>query len=235
MIAFGVSRLLATVLAGAAAAVPAAPVPARQQVVDVAAAALFARHGRGIEARPLDEAMPALDPPAGVLGLRARVPEGASLARRLVVNVDISVDGRHWRTEPVWFAVQAWRDVWVARVPLAAGQLASAANLVVERREAAASISPPLPASLPLDGLRLRQALPAGAVLTAAAVEPRPAVARQQSIEVRVSAGGIELQTTGVALADARIGELVKVLNPASKESFTARVLADGLVAAGGR
>ena len=211
---------------------------ARVRLHDEAAAALFARFaklGPGLELRPLAEAEGELQVPAGKLTLQARVPEGALLSRRMAVYVELKVDGRFWRLLPVWFAVQAWRPVWVARAPLAAGHEASAEAFTSERREVTAMASPALPATQPLDGLRLRQPMAAGAVLTAALVEARPAVARQQPVQVRVQAGPVELWTQGVALTDARIGEVVRVLNPSSQQSYAARVLADGLVEAGTR
>jgi flagellar basal body P-ring formation protein FlgA len=142
----------------------------------------------------------------------------------------VSVGAQHWRTMPVWFAVRAWRPVWVAREPVAAGQATSQGFFTVEQREITALPSPPWPAGQGLEGLRLRRAVDAGAVLTAAQVELLPAVARNQPVRVQVNAGLVALQAAGVALADARIGERVRVLNPASRETFAARVVADGLV-----
>lgn len=227
-------RHLACLVIGVATGAAAAPERAEQRLLDAAAAALFAAQGGGLEARPVGP-IDALAAPAGAIALQARVPEGTTLARRMVVNVDVVVDARHWRTLPVWFAVQAWRPVWVARAPLIPGQSAGAESFYAERREVTAFASPPLLADRPLDGLRLRSAMTAGAVLTAAQVEPRPAVARNQSVDVRVNAGPVELQTVGMALGDARIGELVRVLNPMSNESYAARVVANGLVVAGDR
>ena len=225
---------LCALLDGARAAPPGQTL-ARQRVVDKAAAWLFASQGGGLEARALDEGQGDLSLPGGAPTLHARLPAGTLLARRMVVNVDIEVDGRHWRTIPVWFAVQAWRPVWVARAPMAAGQPIGSEQFVVERREVAALASPALPGGQPLEGLQLRGALATGAVLTAAAIEARHAVARNQPVQVRVSAGHVELLTSGVALADARIGEPVRVLNPTSRQTYAARVVADGLVVAGER
>lgn len=225
----------AVTAAAAAAATERTQPLAYERLQDAAAMALFAAHGGGLQARPVGDAEPALTLPRGAMALQARVPEGAALARRMVVNVEVRVDARHHRTVPVWFAVQAWRPVWVARSALAPGQLAGEDGFTAQPREVTAMASPPLQANQPLEGLRLRSAMTAGAVLTAAQVEARPAVARHQAVKVRVSAGPVELQLMGKALNDGRIGELVRVLNPSSNESFAARVVADGLVVAGER
>jgi flagella basal body P-ring formation protein FlgA len=234
-------RLTRAVLLGALAGLSGLPAwPAstgqplpRTRIEDVAAAALVARQGGPIELRPLDEDGAAdLTPPPGAVSLHARVAEGTALARRMVVSVDIHIDRQHWRTVPVWFAVRAWRPVWVARAPLAAGQVTRAEHFVVQQREVAALNALPVPSDRQLDAWRLRRSLERDAVLTVAQVEPLPAVARNQPVRVHVQAGHVELQAAGVALADARIGERVRVLNPASRESFAARVVAAGLVVA---
>jgi flagella basal body P-ring formation protein FlgA len=42
--------------------------------------------------------------------------------------------------------------------------------------------------------------------------------------------GGIQIESAGVALNDARLGEVVKVKNPASNEFFNAQAVASGKV-----
>ena len=212
-------------------AAPAGAPLTRAALVDAAAAALFASQGGQLEARPLDEpGEAALSPPPGPVALHARVVPGTALARRMLVHVDVHVGARHWRTWPVWFSVHAWRPAWVARSALAVGQPVGEQQFRVERAEVAGLASPPLPPGQPPQPLRLRRALEAGAVLTAQHVEPQPAVARHQPVQVQVQAGAVSLQASGLAMADARIGERVRVLNPASRESFNARVVAAGLV-----
>lgn len=234
--------VLAALVFGTAQAAPspeAAGAPTQrlpqQRLLDVAAAALFAAHGGAIEARPVDDPLAELTLPAGALRLHPRLPENAALSRRMVVMVDVEVDARRRRTVPVWFAVRAMRPVLVARAPMSAGQLPTETLFALEPRDVAALPSPPWPATQPMDGLQMRQALPAGAVLTAAALVPRQAVARHQPVQVRVITGTVQLVTSGVALSDARIGDFVRVMNPVSRESYPARVIGDGLVAAGER
>ena len=144
------------------------------------------------------------------------------------VWLDITIDGRGWRSLPVWFDVKALQHVWVARTGLRAGAALQAEDVQAAWLDAATLAALPLPAEAPLDGLRLRRAVDAGAALTAAAVEPRPAVQRDRPVEVRVEVGAVRLQTAGIALGDARLGEMVKVRT--GKEPFTAVVVAEGAV-----
>jgi flagella basal body P-ring formation protein FlgA len=55
-------------------------------------------------------------------------------------------------------------------------------------------------------------------------------VARGEEVAVRVVNGTITIETTARALGDARIGDMVKVSNTRSNESYAARVVAEGVV-----
>ena len=118
-------------------------------------------------------------PAAGVRRISARLPERWAPARRMPVWLDITIDGRGWRSLPVWFDVKAQQQVWVARTGLRAGATLQAEDVQAAWLDAATLAALPLPAEAPLDGLRLRRAVDAGAALTAAAVEPRAGRATQ--------------------------------------------------------
>lgn len=225
----GLVGVCGCVLIGAAGAAPVAA----DRIEDAAALALFEAFGGGLELQPVGAG--AAPQPPGAAALSARLPSGARLARRMVAYVDMTVDGQPWRSVPVWFAVRAPRPVLAARVALRAGEAPAADALQTELRDVTAYAAPTLAPDAPLSGLRLRAPLPAGAVLTQAHVEARPAVARHEVVQVTLRAGAVELETTGVALADARIGERLRVLNPASQQSYVARVVADGAVQAEAR
>jgi len=174
--------------------------------------------------------------PAGTRRLSARLAEQGALSRRMCVWVDVELDGRGYRSVPVWFAVKAYREVLVAAEPLRAGDALHAGQLRTESFDVATLTSAPLPVKggSP-NGLRLRRPVAAGQPLTAAAVEARPAVLRDAPVQVQVTLGAVSLQTAGIALADARLGETVKARNPASNESFGAIVVAESAVRVEGR
>jgi flagellar basal body P-ring formation protein FlgA len=169
-------------------------------------------------------------PASGARQVGARLPEHWAPARRMPVWLDVAIDGRAWRSVPVWFEVKAEQQVWLARESLPAGTALQAGDVQSAWFDITALATPALPASTPLDGLRLRRAVDAGRPLGAVAVEPRPAVLRNQPVDVKLELGAIRLQTAGIALADARLGEKVKVRSPAGHEPFVARVVAEGTV-----
>lgn len=168
--------------------------------------------------------------PAGAWQVSARLPEGWAPARRMCVWVDVEIGGRGYRSVPVWFVVKAQQSVHVALQNLRAGEPLREQAVAAQWVEVTALGSAPLAANAPLAGLRLRHAVEAGRPLPAAAVEPRPAVLRNRPVDVQVALGAVRLQTAGIALGDARLGEMVRVRNPASKEQFGALVVAEGTV-----
>jgi flagella basal body P-ring formation protein FlgA len=79
----------------------------------------------------------------------------------------------------------------------------------------------------PLRTLRLRRPIEAGGPLLSTQVEGRPAVLRNEPVAVKLISGAISIETNGVALDDARVGQYVRVRNSVSGEAFSARVVAD--------
>jgi flagella basal body P-ring formation protein FlgA len=162
--------------------------------------------------------------------ISARAPDKPVPSRRMCVWVDVRIDGNDYRSVPVWFRVKATRPAWVARVPLRAGAPLRAADFATEPIDLAEFESALVPTTERIEQLRLRHSLDAGRPLLAAHVEQRPAVARNQSVEVKLVLGSIQLETAGIALGDARVGEVVMVRNPANNQSFGAKVVAEGKV-----
>ncbi|MES2538668.1 MAG: flagellar basal body P-ring formation chaperone FlgA [Pseudomonadota bacterium] len=170
--------------------------------------------------------------PAGA-ELRARIP-GGIISSRTAVWVDVQADGRAYAAIPVWFSVQTWKQVAVARTDLTAGAEVRPDDFVMALRDVARF--PGAVDRLPGDGAsRLRVALRQGMPLTASAVESTPTISRNQQVLVRMNTGNITIESAGVAQANGRVGEMVKVKNAGNSEIFIARVLEPGVVAVNAR
>jgi len=173
--------------------------------------------------------------PAGAYELAARPPANPVPSRRMSVLVDVRVDGAVYTTVPVWFAVSAVRGALVARAPLRAGEPLRPEDFVLDDVDVTRVASAPLPAHAALGELRARRALEPGTPLAAGNVEARPAVVRDERVAVLVERGPVTIETQGVATADARLGELVRVQNTDSRQTFAARVVGPGRVLVGAR
>lgn len=171
--------------------------------------------------------------PTGTLQVVPQVAAGTggAVARRMCVLVHLSVDGQPYRTIPLWFTVEANRAVAVANSDLPAGETLRPEKFSTRIVDVTQFATEPVLHEAIAPTMRLRQPLARGAFLLGAHVEGRPHVTRHQPVEVKVVAGSIRIETTGIAMTDARIGEVVRIKNPASSEPpFSARVIDEGVV-----
>jgi len=208
---FGVDRLCATAVAAARARLDALPAAVERSVDCV------------------------LEP-----GESLRVPAGAQLLAADVSRLEL-VDGpqrvdldvgtlRHAdRAVGVTLRLGLRAPQWCARGPIAAGEsLAASAfeRCVVPVRHRAQIET----AGAALPGGRLRRALHAGDVLAATDVAGVDAALAGDSIVVRYRAGGFQLESRGTLLADARLGDQVRVRIGAANQAAVGRLAGEGLV-----
>ncbi len=188
-------------------------------------AALKRDHG-SIEISPVEGVRPIMLPQG--VEMRPR-PIIETVSRRTPVWIDFYVDEHVYSSLPVWFAVKAWKDVPVARSDLPAGAELRSEDFAVEKRDIA--LSPKILGYITDgSGLRLRTAISRGSPVPVAAVEASHAINRNDQIAVRITTGNIVIETTGIAEASGRIGELIKVKNHSSSKVFLAKVLKPGVV-----
>lgn len=133
---------------------------------------------------------------------------------RLYVPVRVS------RTGPVLVLIR----------PVAAGTAIPADALALETRDLAR-----LPATALADpglavGQVARRALAAGSPLTMHDLRSAPVVRRGEAVTLVAGGGGLEVRTSGRALADAAPGEAVAVENPSSRRVVTGVARAGGEV-----
>lgn len=79
-------------------------------------------------------------------------------------------------------------------------------------------------------GQALRVAVQAGRPLGLDDVTPLPKIARNQVTRLLYSQGGMSIATEGRALEQGGVGQRVRVMNLASRETLVGTVLADGSV-----
>jgi flagella basal body P-ring formation protein FlgA len=201
----------------------------------IGAAALAAVHARlagaGLAAEVALERQPdAVALPEGEPGLSVQAPPLESLLRpRAGVRVELSSDGLYAATVPVALRVRAEGEVLVARRGLARGALLRCEELQAERRDLAALGRMPAPAAC-REGQRLLEAVPAGAALAAAALQPAPAVMQGEEVALQVPGRGLRVEARAVALADGQLGQTVAVRALRGSAPVAARVTAAGVV-----
>jgi flagella basal body P-ring formation protein FlgA len=63
-------------------------------------------------------------------------------------------------------------------------------------------------------------------------VQRAPAVARDQDVRVELALGAVAVRTVAVATRDGAAGDVIRVRNPASNQTYAARVTGAGVVEA---
>lgn len=158
--------------------------------------------------------------------IRARAATGAASQGLQGVAVDILVDGELWRTQWTTWTVEAWEDVVVLKVRVAKGEKLNRGMYEVERRKRAQGAS-----QQPLGMKNLRDAVAAhdlapGEPIFARDVTRETVVTQGHRVQVEVRSGLVSARTVGVALADGRIGDVVRIKLDTSGRELTGTVVA---------
>ncbi|MEJ1964215.1 MAG: flagellar basal body P-ring formation chaperone FlgA [Gammaproteobacteria bacterium] len=129
-----------------------------------------------------------------------------------------------------WFAVSGFQNVVSVSRDLGNGTPLDAAAGHIEERDILATICEPLSDLTALNGMRARRRLRANEVVCVQAIEPRPSVARGETVTVKYVGERVVLNTRGIAKADGNVGDSLLVTNAKSTDSFIARVSGVGEV-----
>ena len=171
----------------------------------------------------------ALRVPAGARAISADVSKLAMVDGPQRVDVEVGAPDHAARAVGVTLRLALRAPQWCARAPMAAGEsLASAgfARCVVPVRHAAQVDT----AGAPLPEGRLRRALHAGDVLAANDVAGDDVALAGDPIVVHYRAGIVELESRGTLLADARVGDQVRVRIGAAAQPAIGRLAGERLV-----
>lgn len=227
-------RLLSLFLAALAVTPPAAPA-ARVSAEAATRAIVAAVQARmGTDADVLVDAVRDVTMTGGPLVDAVPAP-GATIggATRFVLRGAGATSGDRSRLLPLGYATVTLRVV-VAHAHSARavrrGAAFAAADLTPVRHVFAAGPLKRLPTTDDaLHGRALRD-LPAGACLTPQTFAPTPAVRAGADVEAVMRSGGIEVRAALVAVDSGEPGNTVRVVNPQSRKTFRARVVARDVV-----
>jgi flagella basal body P-ring formation protein FlgA len=158
--------------------------------------------------------------PFGAVDLRARLPAAATVRKRMSVWLDAYVDGNHYRSVPVWFAVDARAPGFVAAMDLDAGSTPGDA-MVRPATIALTGQCQALADGARFDGeFRLRRPVAAGQPVCAEDLDVLPAVVRGDEVLVTARSGPVEVSAVAVALEDGEPGQAIDVRRDRRGERF---------------
>lgn len=169
--------------------------------------------------------------PAGRVTLDVGAIAGRWPRARAGVPVRLSVDGRVVRTLTAWVELGDVRRVPTYADRAAAKSPADALHLTAGDVDMICCDGATAPSADALAGMRLRRAVRAGEPVLLSDFEPMPDVVERQRVGIEVMRGPVRLTTTGTALVDGRIGQVIAVKPDASAHTVKARVTAKHMVA----
>ncbi len=117
------------------------------------------------------------------------------------------------------------REVLVMDTPLRRGSIFSTTmcrrtSLVVDRE-----LDSPVQDARPFEGAIARREIASGSVLTPDMFDLPVLVRSGRTVSVKLVSGGLLVLTQGRVVTDGRLGQLVRLVNPESRQEFTARVV----------
>jgi flagella basal body P-ring formation protein FlgA len=168
--------------------------------------------------------------PTGRVDLTSRLQSEPALGGMFGATVTIAVEGRTYQTVPLSFRVGRYQSVVVAARALDPRTAIEAGDL---RQESRPSIDVPpgalgsLPDPADLEVVRFVRA---GEVLMPSMLRQKTLVRRGDVVTLVLQGRGFRITTKGLAGADARRGESLRVLNPMSRRETLGMVEGPGLV-----
>jgi flagella basal body P-ring formation protein FlgA len=179
-----------------------------------------------VEIAPLD---PRLRLPVCDRPLQAALPANINLGARATVRVTCGGGAVSWSaTVPVSLFTEI--PVVVAQRALPMGSIVGANDVAVAVRRFPGTVKCCATSTEQVVGRLVRRSLSADQVLPLDAVEEAPAIRRGETVTVLASLPGLEIRASGVALADARAGETVRVRHATTLKVFQARADTRGVV-----
>jgi flagella basal body P-ring formation protein FlgA len=143
---------------------------------------------------------------------------------------EISVDGQVQRTVFARATVAAYEFVVVATQPIARGDVISATNARLDKRELSALDPGAFFSMQDATGRIAKTTIHQGQALTARRLELATLVERNQLVPVETHVGQLIIRGQAKALADVAAGEVILLLNVASNQKLSGVVRPDGVV-----
>ncbi|MDH5325995.1 MAG: flagellar basal body P-ring formation chaperone FlgA [Gammaproteobacteria bacterium] len=175
-----------------------------------------------------------IDLPKGEVSINAKVAagKGKRLYHRMAVWVDISVNGEHYRTIPVWFSVTLMREVLVYASSYEKGELLSSVK-TRKMKKNIALLSDVVTDDSAMVKQRLSRGVSEGAVVRKTHFSVVPDVVSGSRVDVVAQVGNVLLNTKAIALEEGFSGDRIKVKKEDGLK-YSVRVIGKNAVSADG-
>jgi flagellar basal body P-ring formation protein FlgA len=149
---------------------------------------------------------------------------------RSAVRIEWTNRTRNREATTLWFAVEGLQAVAVSKIDLRSGSIVDEATLEQRSVDVLALNCEPASEPARMNAMRVLRTVKAGGAICASWLAPRPPVMRGELVTVRSVAGPVTVLAKGIAQQDGSMGQVLKIRNPSSRESFAAAVTGNGEV-----
>ncbi|HWR38004.1 MAG TPA: flagellar basal body P-ring formation chaperone FlgA [Patescibacteria group bacterium] len=163
--------------------------------------------------------------PAGAITYEADLPYGVRQGLPVIVQVTVSVNGKPFTIRQLRFDVKAYQQVVIATRLLSQGEIISAGNIRLDRRDVSHLAAGYITDEKKIMGLAVRRVVVPGTVLTTAMLGKPLMIHKGQAVTLLIRTNGIEVSVAGTALQDGSEGQMIRVQNNTSKKAVTGQVL----------
>jgi flagella basal body P-ring formation protein FlgA len=164
--------------------------------------------------------VPAL--PEGRVSLE--ISPNAHLGGKGSVPIQVSINGRRFRTIFPRLEVKVFQQVAVAKNRISRGTVANGGDVVLQRTPISGMNQAPLTNLVTVLGAEATRDIPPGTVLTAQMFRLPNVVKTGDMVSIVLTSGDLTIVYHGQARTAGAMGQLIKVINLESKREFTARV-----------
>lgn len=168
--------------------------------------------------------------PDGRVEFKAGPIKMKKIGGNAVVLVTAYLNGRKYTAFTVLFDVRVYEQALVTSRAVKPGEAIAAGDLKLQRTDISALESLPYQNLHDIVGKRAGRYLQAGVILTVDVLENIPLVLKNKTVKVIIADGSIMIETTGKALQDGYIGDLIPVKLLESQMVLSGRVTGDGIV-----
>jgi flagellar basal body P-ring formation protein FlgA len=166
--------------------------------------------------------------PTGVISWQV-VPSNPSIIGSSRISLIYSVDNRVRKNFSITGRVEAVAPVVVATKTLKYDDIISGDAVSVEPRDLG-QISNPTALTELVVGSIVKRTIPSGSAIDTSAIEQPPVVRKGELVKIYITHKRMVLTATGIAKADGRKDEMIRVQNSASNKLIYCRVDAPGVV-----
>ncbi|HVL01178.1 MAG TPA: flagellar basal body P-ring formation chaperone FlgA [Dongiaceae bacterium] len=126
--------------------------------------------------------------------------------------------------------IRTYAQVVVAAAGIPAGTRLSGKEMTLQEQDVSLQYKGFYRSPDELAGFMTKRSIPAGQTITPLQVDPARLVSKGENVAILAEGGGILIRTSGVALADGAMGDLIQVRNVKSNKIVEGRIVAPGQI-----